>query len=336
MPPSDTFFTKSPEWSWLIILYFFFGGIAAGSFVYAAILDLFGRPLDRKLARLGYILSLPFLAVCPILLIVDLNRPERFLHMVIQDHGGGLMVKLYSPMSLGVWALLLFSVFEGLAFLGAMEWIPALGRGAVNKIIAVLGGVCAFVVAGYTGVLLSVTNRPIWADSPLIGALFLLSAATTAAAMLTWVGRGRVEALSLAWLEKVEGWVAILEAATLVATILTLGPVARLWANGWGVLLAAVVVFGLILPIFMHRRGGALALASLLTLAGGLVLRAVVILSSSAVALLLAVSLSGCVSPEAGRTRGGGPGADVGNHGAPIAVHGTTDPFHNTPLKAKH
>jgi hypothetical protein len=43
---------------------------------------------------------------------------------------------------------------------------------------------------------------------------------------------------------------------------------------------------------------------------------------------------SACSSPEARRARGGGPGADVGNHGTPLEIQGKKDPFHATPLKA--
>jgi hypothetical protein len=43
--------------------------------------------------------------------------------------------------------------------------------------------------------------------------------------------------------------------------------------------------------------------------------------------------LSACTSPEATRERGGGPGADVGNRGAVVELHGGAEPFHGTPLK---
>src|SRR5262245_764667 len=39
---SDTFFTAAPHWRWLIVLYFFIGGIAGGSFFLAALLHLYG------------------------------------------------------------------------------------------------------------------------------------------------------------------------------------------------------------------------------------------------------------------------------------------------------
>ena len=41
--------------------------------------------------------------------------------------------------------------------------------------------------------------------------------------------------------------------------------------------------------------------------------------------------LLGCTSPEAERTRGGGPGADVGNRGNPIVMHEGSKPYEGTP-----
>ncbi len=52
--------------------------------------------------------------------------------------------------------------------------------------------------------------------------------------------------------------------------------------------------------------------------------------------LLLAFVLSGvvaCESPEATRTRGGGPGGDVGNRDAVVELHEGSRPFYQTPLR---
>jgi hypothetical protein len=48
---------------------------------------------------------------------------------------------------------------------------------------------------------------------------------------------------------------------------------------------------------------------------------------------LLIATLAGaaCASPEAMRTRSGGPGADIGNHDAVPNIHGRTDPYYETP-----
>ena len=41
--------------------------------------------------------------------------------------------------------------------------------------------------------------------------------------------------------------------------------------------------------------------------------------------------LAACASPEAARTRSGGPGADVRNWGTPVEMHEGADPYHQTP-----
>ncbi len=43
------------------------------------------------------------------------------------------------------------------------------------------------------------------------------------------------------------------------------------------------------------------------------------------------VYLAGCASPEATRTRGGGPGADVGNRAQTVQMHEGSKPFAKTP-----
>jgi hypothetical protein len=52
----------------------------------------------------------------------------------------------------------------------------------------------------------------------------------------------------------------------------------------------------------------------------------------------LIFSLAACASPEATRTRGGGPGADVGNRTKFLDMHEGSYPFYRTPdlIPAKH
>lgn len=297
MPPSDTFFTQPPSWHWLVVFYFFFGGISAGAFVFAAMLDLFGRASDRPMARLGYLVSFPALVVCPPLLILDLSRPERFWHMMLQNHTFTPMIKLWSPMSIGSWGLMIFGVFVTLAFVGALAEVrPSgifgrfafLGRGTTAKVIGAVGVIPGFFVAGYTGVLLSVSNQPVWADSPMVGALFLLSAASTAAALLVWLGRSRANPASVSWLARMDAWVTILEIAAIVALLVTLGPVARVFLNAGVLLLGFVLVLlGLLVALILHYRprllgASTLPVACAAAVTSGLLLRAVIIFSAEA------------------------------------------------------
>ncbi len=55
----DTLFTQPPHWEWLIILYFFLGGIASGAYAIAVLVDFVGSSEDRGVARVGYFVAFP-------------------------------------------------------------------------------------------------------------------------------------------------------------------------------------------------------------------------------------------------------------------------------------
>jgi hypothetical protein len=48
--------------------------------------------------------------------------------------------------------------------------------------------------------------------------------------------------------------------------------------------------------------------------------------------------LAGCTSPETARSRGGGPGADIGNRTKFVQMHEGSKPFEGTPkiISTKH
>src|SRR6266704_5825043 len=147
---------KAPVWRWEIIWYFFFGGLAAGCYVIASIAALFGSREDRAVARTGYYLSLLSVLPCPILLTKDLGRPERFLHML-------RIFKVKSPMSMGTWGLVSFSLFSGItAVIQAARdgifghwWGPRLLASFPQKVLALPGSILGVFLGGYTGVLLT-------------------------------------------------------------------------------------------------------------------------------------------------------------------------------------
>jgi formate-dependent nitrite reductase membrane component NrfD len=286
-PVSDTFFTASPEWTWPIILYFFLGGIAGTAFFLTTVLDLTGRPADRSLIRMGYYLVFIGVALSGLLLTLDLTRPLRFWHMVIQNHTGEPMFKPWEPMSTGVWALLFFGLFSFLAVLKLMSPFRFLQRRGPSILIAVLGSLFGLYIAGYTGILLAVTNRPIWADSHLLGLLFLVSGASTGAAalILLAVRRRAGDPASLGWLVWFDRNVMVLELLVLIAFLVSLGSVAKVFLSWWGlVLLVGVIGAGILIP-FLLERGRAhaprqLVRSASLVLLGGFLLRVVVLLSS--------------------------------------------------------
>lgn len=295
--PSSTYFSAPPEWGWLIVFYFFFGGLAGGCYFLGALIDLFGRPEDRPLARLGYYISFPCIVISGLLLTLDLQRPLRFWHMLIESNTFRPMFKPWSPMSLGSWALLIFGIFSLLAFLsalaeaGRLDW-PAARRfrspGGLGIFLSVVGGVLGFYVAGYTGVLLAVTNRPIWSDTPLLGMLFVVSAASISAAlMILLADKSRGSMPGLLALHRMDAWVVALEFIVLVAVMISLGPVLRAWLSAWGLLLfLGVIVLGMWLPLALYwRRRGEVKMATTaaLVLLGGFLLRLVIVFSAQGV-----------------------------------------------------
>ena len=301
---SDTFFTAPPDWTWWIVFYFFVGGIAGTAFLLASLLHLWGRPADRPLVRLGYYVAFGGAVLSGILLTLDLHRPERFWHMLIESNTGQPMFKAWSPMSVGSWGLLLFGLFASLAAVAALSEERAgrggghrllqsapvrfLGRRGPAAVIAVLGSVFGLFIAGYTGVLLAVTNRPIWADSTLLGLLFLVSGASTGAAALillaTWRRAGAQA--SVDWLAWFDRRVLVLELLVLTVFLISLGSVARVFLSWWGLaLLAGVVGIGILAPLLLELRDRAraehhLVRGASLVLFGGFLLRVVVLFSS--------------------------------------------------------
>jgi formate-dependent nitrite reductase membrane component NrfD len=300
---SDTFFTASPHWTWFIIPYFFVGGIAGGAYFLAALLQWFGRPEDRPVIRTGYGVAFWGAIVSGALLTFDLGRPFRFWHMLFQSENfPHLVFKAWSPISFGAWAILLFGACAALSMIGAWseegrvrtpaaQWLRS--GTVLAKLIAALGGLFGFFVAGYTGVLLAVTNRPIWADSPWLGALFLASGASTGAAALALFSRGRGAAeSSLRWLSSVDTQALVIELILLVVFVVSLGAVAKVWLSVWGLLLVVGVVWtGILWPLLLHFRpassggGSGFRNPALMVLLGGFLLRVSVLLASNSIAV---------------------------------------------------
>ncbi len=177
-----------PHWRWSIVFYFVLGGLAGGSAVLAAVAQLVGGYWARPIVRAGRYLAVLAVLPGPLLLIIDLGRPERFHHML-------RVLKLRSPMSLGVWGLI---GFTATALLNALQQVAEDGllgrrnpvahalRCLPTRLLAATSALPAFFLAGYTGVLLGATAVPLWARNALrLGPLFLCSALSSAAAALS-------------------------------------------------------------------------------------------------------------------------------------------------------
>ena len=343
-------FVADPHWGWWIILYFFLGGIAAGAYFMATLIELVGPKEDRRIARVGYAIAFPLIAVCGILLIVDLTRPDRFWHMLFRSEvvaaaqaagwpfsvagwrtmTGAPFVKYWSPMSVGSWALLLFGLCSLLSLLGSEGSEGRIARllrhGLPGHAVRIVGCAIGFFVASYTGVLLTATNQPLWSDTVWIAPVFLTSAASTGIAAMILLGRRRLAATagSLQRLERADLWALAMELVVFVIFLASLGPllVPVFYSASGKLLIVGTLALALFIPLAIHLRPrlfgrqGAVAAATCV-LVGGLLLRyALVTTPLELLAGQRAVRWSDAAAtgfgPEAARPRGQ-RGSDAGN-----------------------
>lgn len=281
------------EWGLLIVLYLFLGGLSAGLLALSALATLFGGGRFPNVASIG-----GFLAPWPVLagtglLVLDLGQPFYFWKLLVA-------VQPQSPMWVGTWLLTLFTIVGvPYAYLSIPPswplWAPAdleRWQRRFARVALPLG----IAVGIYTGVLLGVlVARPLW-NTPLLAQLFLVSAMSSAAALLLLFRRSAsgaerralaradaglivAELIVLAWM--------FVDARTSTASAGEALSLLRHGPAGWTFWLG-VVFMGLIAPLAIEsmalrsRRHGrwlarAAAAAPAMVLAGGFLLRWVIV-----------------------------------------------------------
>jgi formate-dependent nitrite reductase membrane component NrfD len=153
----------------------------------------------------------------------------------------------------------------------------------------VVGAIFGLFVAAYTGVLLAVSNQPVWSDTWSLGGLFLASGLSGAAACVLLGARSRRAAAAASTevkLAEADRYFIILELILIVIFLITLGGLISKVLGPW-ILLWIVVLAGTLIPLLLHWRptwGRQLppVLVPILVLVGVLALRAVVIFSAQA------------------------------------------------------
>jgi len=292
-------FVAPPQWEWYIVWYFFLGGIAGGAYVIGTLLRLFGSARDEGAARIAFLISFPTMVLCPILLTLDLGHPVRFWHMLIDSRTFSLNFKYWSPMSVGAWMLFIFGAFATISFVEAATlrgWlrhplaqrITGLLSGGFGRLFMVVGALFGLFITGYTGVLLSVSNQPIWSDTWTLGGLFLASGLSVAAASIALVSRmSRETADSEVKLIRADRVFIVLELLLIAALFVTLGAMGGKLLFGRYLILWLLVLAGTIVPLVLQLRSSMgrpafTVLASFLVLLGGLALRMVVVFAAQA------------------------------------------------------
>ncbi len=192
-------FLENPVWGLPIVIYPFFSGLVAGSFVVASLSQLFGLKKFEPVVKLAAILSFSMLLVAALAPLVDSLQPSRaIIELYLRDH--------FPYSALGVfiivWTLyVILMVFEiyyvfrptnvqraGLPGLrGSIAGFLTFGNADLSgdsrkrdkkalAIIAAIGVVLAFIFHGYVGFIFgAIKARALWSD-PLMPILFITSA----------------------------------------------------------------------------------------------------------------------------------------------------------------
>ncbi len=154
--PGDSYYGNSiinpPTWAESDIAgYLFAGGLAGGSSILGAGASLTDRPV---LARRAKLCASGAIAASLVALVHDLGRPARFLNML-------RVFKPSSPMSVGVWILVVYSPLN-LASAGSEVTgiAPRIGRAA-----GLGAGLLGAAVASYTAALIADTAVPAWHEA---------------------------------------------------------------------------------------------------------------------------------------------------------------------------
>jgi formate-dependent nitrite reductase membrane component NrfD len=274
---------KEHTWTWEIPIYFWLGGIGAGSHLISTVAQLLGWK-DRAFFRATRYTTLLTMIFSPILLIMDLGRPERFYNML-------RIVKLRSPMSTGSWALTIFGVLSGLIAAAQAARDGLLGRDnnlvhrvktfIPDRLLSVVALPVGLYVGFYSGILISATSVPMWARNFLLmGPTFLSSGLSTGLSAISfilhlgdWGEKKTLEAL-----RRTERIALVIEGALLAASLARMGRWGKpLYSKKLAPLfLGGAVLGGILAPLALlsgresRSRG---LLASVLALLGGLALR---------------------------------------------------------------
>lgn len=287
-------------WGWEIPVYLFLGGLVAGMMILSGYFLLRGNGARRD--TVTYLLpglGLAFLSVGMLALFLDL---EQKLHVW----------RFYttfqptSPMSWGSWILVLvYPAMVAQILLRPPTWLTRRLRLAaalstrlrstpkVESAVAVANIALGTALGVYTGVLLStLAARPLW-NSALLGPLFLLSGLSAAAAFVHLVARDPEEQVLLARADN-----AFLALELMVIGLFVLGLVSAGRAHGdaatlllggpyTAVFWVLVVGVGLVLPLGIQSLATRhiiqhTPVAPILVLAGGLLLRFVIVYAGQA------------------------------------------------------
>jgi formate-dependent nitrite reductase membrane component NrfD len=168
MPTYDIF--HLPALNWITVLYFFFGGLASGSFL-LSLWTGYGREELKPVAKPAAVITPISLAIGLLLLVLHLERPFQFWRILIT----------FKPISTTSWGAWVLNVFFIVSILYAFFWL--INRPEKAKKLGLFGLPFALFTGFYTGLLLmQMSGNSLW-DSALLPWIFLVGGLLTAIAV---------------------------------------------------------------------------------------------------------------------------------------------------------
>ncbi len=158
-----------------IATYFYLTGLSAGSFIISTLAYGFGMLKFKPLGKIGVVMATCLLIIAPMILLIDLEQPFRFWHLIIY-------LRSTSPITWGTFLLSLYPmncvVYGYFMFKGDMKR---------TKIFGLVGIPLALLVHGYTGFILALGKARVLWNTAIMPPIFLVSAMVSGLALMILV-----------------------------------------------------------------------------------------------------------------------------------------------------
>lgn len=158
-----------------IATYFYLTGLSAGSFIISTLAYWFGIIRFKPLGKIGVVIATLLLMVAPMILLIDLEQPLRFWHLI-------LYLRVTSPITWGTFLLTLYPM--NCVVYGYFMFKGDLKR---TKVFGLIGIPLALMVHGYTGFILALGKARVLWNTAIMPPIFLVSAMVSGIAMMILV-----------------------------------------------------------------------------------------------------------------------------------------------------
>ena len=158
-----------------IATYFYLTGLSAGSFIISTMAYGFGMVKFKPLGKIGVVMATCLLLIAPIILLIDLEQPLRFWHLIFY-------LRITSPITWGTFLLSLYPmncmVYGYFMFKGDLK---------KTKLFGLIGIPLALLVHGYTGFILALGKARVLWNTAIMPPIFLVSAMVSGLALMILV-----------------------------------------------------------------------------------------------------------------------------------------------------